>query len=113
MDVAGLQDRIVELAKDLLMLEGLPALLECLDTTGELPTAIPVRFASKDKTAAFHRLVVSLHAARSAAEDFRKAHVEAEGQSLRATMDRQFQERLAQIEGGGLAPEDIESRRAS
>lgn len=115
------QDAVIEMAKDLLMLDFVP-MLDGLDAaeTGK-SAAMPVRFASRGKTQAFRRLVVALHGARSAAEDFRQAHLDEEKASLRANMDRQFQERLTEIaiqelEGpseGTLSPEDIERLRAS
>lgn len=113
-DIQKTQDALIEMAKDLLVLDTIP-LLEGLGAALEArPTPTPIRFASREKTVAFHNLVVAFHAARAAAEDFRKAHVEEEGKILRANMENQFQERLREIESGeGLSREDIESRRAS
>lgn len=108
------QDALVEMAKDLLMLDIQP-LLDGLDADRKgMDGVVPVRFASHEKTEAFRALVAAFKATQWAAEGFRKAHVEEEGKILRANMESQFQDRLREIESGeGLSHEDIERRRAS
>lgn len=100
-NIQKVQDALVDMAKDLLMLDLVP-LLEGLDAADKIGTAtLPVRFASREKTEAFRRMVVAFHAARGASEDFRKAHV------------AELQRERAEWEPTGLSREDIESRRAS
>lgn len=111
-DIKETQDAIIEIAKDLLMIQGIVLLLEGLDAAerGELGAGVvPVRFASQTKTDAFHRLVVAVHAARAAAEEFRISHVQEERDSIRATMERQFRDELRRIDDDG----DVERKRSS
>lgn len=103
LDLAKLQDTLMELATDLLGLEGLPELLEGLslgleEISPKVSTMEPVRFASRAKTVAFQSMVVAIKAAKVAAEDFRKAHIEAQKGGVRAAMEEQLQERLREID---------------
>lgn len=124
-------DQLVEMAKDLLMIDT-PALLELLDQAKATGAPFPVMFATEAKEDAFYRMLVALHAARGAADDYRKAHVAELDQeragwkavargvdvtkpdTIRSTMDamnQTFREELERVDG--LERGDIESRRAS
>lgn len=113
-DLSALQDSIMELAKDLLMLDGLPELLSGLsaglDGTKSMdPEAVPpIRFPSRAKTEAFLHLAVAVKAAKAAAEDFRRAHLDEEKDGLRKAMEGQFADRMAELDR-----EEMERRRAS
>lgn len=118
---AKTQDALVEMAKDLSMLD-LGPLLEELDAVEQIGTAAaPVRFKSRAKQEAFYKMVVAFHAARGAVEIFRKAHlaeIEKERQGWHNTgdvpisaMESVFQSELARVDG--LESHDIEARRAS
>ncbi len=103
-DMAALQDRVVELAKDLLMLD-----------TGALAQDLCNRLngGASFKDHRLYAMVVAFHGARGMAEEFRAAHVAEQKKDLRSAMENQFHDRLREIERGELSPEDIESRRAS
>lgn len=91
-DLDLLQSRVVELAKDLLVLD-IQALLDAMDRKEN-----PLRFSDAVKTERFRDLVVALKGARHASEHFRHAHLAAEKAGVRATMERQLQERMAEID---------------
>lgn len=96
-DVLQLQDSIVEMAKDLLMLD-----------TGALLAYEETRSHGTPKEQAFHNMVVAFDAAKQCAEDFRRAHVDESKVDLRAAMEMQVAERLAEID-----EEERARRRAS
>lgn len=87
-DTEKTHDAVIDFAKDLLMHDFAPLLQE-LDA---VPNKSP-------KGRAFHSLVVVLHAARAAADDFRLAHIEAEKVKAR---------NAAEAEAGRLAEMGLE-----
>lgn len=111
------QDRVIELCKDLLMID-VVGVLEILDSGRLLPMGGLMLGPKRD---AFHRVAVSLRAAHDAAEEFRKVHVAQvrarQEERVRDTMSREFQERLAELEEdlspGHPTASEIAARRAS
>ena len=86
-DLDKTRDAVVEFAKELMMVDFQPLLRSFADS----PT-------DTEKEESFRALTVCLRAARTYAEDFRRAHVEGEKASLRREMESQFKDRLAEIE---------------
>jgi hypothetical protein len=116
-DLVALQDIVTEFAKDLIWADFAPllAMLDIIKKGAPVP-ALPgplffVATWEAGKLDAFHRLVVALHAASAAAEDFRVAHLDEERKRVRSTMERQFAEELARVDS--LLPEEIAARKAS
>ncbi len=114
-DIEKTQDAIIEIAKDLLMLD-LEPLLAGLAAAGkpDKSDVLPVRFASQDKTEAFHQMVEAFAAAQAGAEEFRKAHV-ADRAVERAHLGLgpvPIQDDIPD-EYPNLSQDDIERRRAS
>lgn len=93
-------DQLIEMAKDLLMIDT-ATLLEKFDAARNVGMQCPVLFGSDAKETAFYRMLVALHAARGAADEYRKAHV--------ADMDREWHRAVSDV----LDQEEINRRRAS
>ena len=116
------QDALVEMAKDLSMLD-VAGLVQELDAEDVARSAgVPsVRPWSREKREAFHKMAIAFLGARGAVEVFRKAHLAEiqeerkswtpEPSSVERVMGEQFQQELHRVDG--LEREDIASRRAS
>lgn len=100
-DLAVLQDNVVEMAKDLLMLD-----------TGALLAYEETRSHWTPKEQAFQNMIVAFHACRGYAEEFRRAHVEERKVDVRSAMEMQLAERMAEIDAAERQA-DIAAKRAS
>lgn len=84
------QDVVVEMSKDLLMHNFVPLLHEMDDHASKQQES--------PKVAAFHRLIIALHAARAEAESFHAAHMSEQRNDLRSQMEKDLAEEFKRVD---------------